>query len=108
MYITNRCSTAHRTSVSVVARLQDGKLRLDSWQVHIFLPLQWYSDWFYSTCPRWLVLQWPGHEDVRSSPSITDVKNACIYTITLPYVFMQQSFIKQRDNFTFTNQNSFL
>jgi hypothetical protein len=44
----------------------------------------------------------PGREADHSPPSSAEVKNACSYTSTPPYVFMAWYFVKHRDSFTFT------
>jgi hypothetical protein len=42
-----------------------------------------------------------GYEADRSPPSSAEVKNACSYTSTIPYVFVE-CLVKHRNNFTFT------
>jgi len=44
----------------------------------------------------------PGREADNSAPSSAEVRNAWSYTSTPQYDFMAWSFVKHRDNFTFT------
>jgi hypothetical protein len=47
------------------------------------------------------LLKWQKCKADHSPPSSTEVKNACGYTSTLPYVFMVWYLIKHRYNFNF-------
>jgi hypothetical protein len=45
--------------------------------------------------------RWPGREANQSPPFNAEIKNACSYTSTVPYIFMKWCLIKHRYNFAF-------
>jgi hypothetical protein len=64
-------------------------------QVPTQLPIQWVL-MAVSLGVKWLV-----HEADHSLPYSVEVKNEWSYILTPPFIFMSQSSIKQRNNFTF-------